>query len=332
MYDKNEVIDMLKIAMVGVWHVHAEGYANQINNSGKAKVTCVWDNDIGRGRDFAEKFSCTFFENYDELLSSDIDAIAVCSSTDIHREVITKAAKAKKHIFTEKVLALKNGDACAIADAIKENGVKFVISYSHIPGNAVQCVKEIVSSGKLGTVTYARMRNTHSGSVDNWLPEHFYNLKECGGGAMIDLGAHPMYILAWLLGKPVSVSSVFTEITGHGVEDNAVSVLRFPDGAIGVSETGFVSRSDRNGIEVSGTDGFVRQTGNDVFIALKAKDNQWEKVEIEEKNMPSPLSYFIGILSGEEDKNLYNIDDAVLLTEIMEAAYKSHKEKREVEL
>lgn len=328
----SEVIYMLKVAMVGAWHVHAEGYAREINNSGKAEVTCIWDNDTERGKKFAEKFSCTFFEDYDELLSSDIDAVAVCTSTDIHREVITKAAKAKKHIFTEKVLALTNEDASSIADAIKENGVKFVISYSHIPSDAVQCVKEFVSSGKLGTVTYARMRNTHSGSVDNWLPEHFYNLKECGGGAMIDLGAHPMYILAWLLGKPSSVSSVFTEITGHGVEDNAVSVLRFPNGAIGVSETGFVSRSDKNGIEVSGTEGFIRQTGREVFVNLKSEDNQWRQVEIEEKGLPSPLNYFIGVISGEEDKNLYNIDDAVLLTEIMEAAYKSHKEKREVAL
>ncbi len=323
---------MLKIAMVGAWHVHADGYAKQINNFENAKVTCVWDNDIERGKKFAEEFSCTFFEDYDELLSSDIDAVAVCTSTDIHREIIIKAAKAKKHIFTEKVLALTNEDAVAIAEAVKENGVKFVISYSHIPGNAVQAVKELVSSGKLGTVTYARMRNTHSGSVDNWLPEHFYNIKECGGGAMIDLGAHPMYILAWLLGKPASVSSVFTEITGHSVEDNAVSVLRFTSGAIGVSETGFVSRSDKNGIEISGTDGFIRQTGNEVYAAFKSEDNEWKKLEVEEKNMPSPLAYFLGVLSGDEDKNLYNIDDAVLLTEIMVAAYKSHKEKREVAL
>lgn len=323
---------MLKIAMVGAWHVHAEGYASQINSFENAEVACVWDNDKERGKNFAEKFSCTFFEDYDELLASDIDAVAVCTSTDIHREIIVKAAKAKKHIFTEKVLALTNEDAAAIAQAVKENKVKFVISYSHIPNNAVRTVKELVDSGKLGTITYARMRNTHSGSVDGWLPEHFYNLKECGGGAMIDLGAHPMYILAWLLGKPASVSSVFTEITGHGVEDNAVSVLRFANGAIGVSETGFVSRSDRNGIEVSGTDGFIRQTGNEVYAAFKSENNEWKKIETEEKNMPSPLKYFLGVLSGDEDKNLYNIDDAVILTEIMEAAYKSHKEKREASL
>ncbi len=323
---------MLKIAMVGAWHVHAGGYARQINEFENAHVTAVWDNDIERGKKFAEDFSCTFFEDYNKLLESDIDAVAVCTSTNIHREIIVKAANKKKHIFTEKVLALTNDDAVAIASAVKENKVKFVISYSHIPGNAVQTMKEIIDSGKLGTITYARMRNTHSGSVDNWLPPHFYNLEECGGGAMIDLGAHPMYILAWLLGRPVSVSSVFTEVTEKGVEDNAVSVLRFANGAIGVSETGFVSRSDKNGIEVSGTEGFLRQTGNEVYVALKSEDNQWKKIEVEEKNLPSPLKYFLMLLSGEKDENLYNIDDAVVLTEIMEAAYKSHKEKREASL
>ena len=323
---------MLKIARIGAWHVHAGGYAREINNSGKAKVVSVWDNDMERGKKFAEEFSCDFYENYDEILSSGIDAVAVCSSTDLHTEIIIKAAKAKKHIFTEKVLTLTNEDALRVAEAVKENGVKFVISYSHLKGDALQTVKEIIDSGKIGTVTYARMRNTHSGSVDNWLPEHFYNLKECGGGAMIDLGAHPMYILPWLLGKPLSVSSVFTEITGRGVEDNAVSVLRFESGAIGVSETGFVSRSDKCGVEVSGTDGFIRQTGNEVMCALKKEDNEWKKVDVTERNLPSPLGYFIGILSGDEDENLYNIDDAVLLTEIMTAAYKSHKERREAEL
>ncbi len=323
---------MLKIAMVGAWHVHAGGYAREINSFENAKVTCVWDNDVERGKKFAEEFSCEFFESYDEMLRTDIDAVAICTSTNIHKEVIIKAAKAKKHIFTEKVLALTNEDAALIAQAVKESGVKFVISYSHIPSDAVQTVKDIVTSGKLGTVTYARMRNAHSGSIDNWLPEHFYNLTECGGGAMIDLGAHPMYILPWLLGKPLSVSSVFSEITGHGVEDNAVSVLRFPNGAIGISETGFVSRSDKNCIEISGTDGFLRQTGDEIMCALKANDNRWEAVEPQEKHLPSPLRYFLNVLSGAEDKNLYNIDDAVLLTEIMVAAYKSHKEKREVEL
>lgn len=323
---------MLKIAMVGAWHVHAGGYAKEINSFENSEVVAVWDDNIERGKKFAEELGCKFYENYDELLASSIDAVCVNTATNIHTEIIIKAANAKKHIFTEKVLALTNEDAEKIRKAVKENGVKFVISYSHIPNDSVQTVKEIIESGKLGTVTYARMRNTHSGSVDDWLPEHFYSLEECGGGAMIDLGAHPMYILNWLLGKPVSVSSVFTEITGHGVEDNAVSVLRFENGAIGVSETGFVSRSDKNGIEISGTDGFIRTTNGEVWCAFKEDGNEFKQAQVKQRNIPSPLKYFLNMLSGDEDKNLYTIDDAVVLTEIMEAAYKSHKTRTEVKL
>lgn len=323
---------MLKIAMAGVWHVHAEGYANEINASSSAKVCAVWDSDKERGKGFAEKFGCDFFESYDDMLSSDIDAVAVTAATNIHKDILVKAAKAKKDIFTEKVLALTNEEADEISKAVKESGVKFVISYAHMRNDAVLTAKEICDSGKLGTLTYARMRNTHSGSVDNWLPEHFYSKEQCGGGAMIDLGAHPMYILNWILGKPESVCSVFTNVTDRPVEDNAVSVLRFKNGAIGVSETGFVSRKDKCIIEVSGTNGYLRVTGNEVWCSSCEGSGEFEKIEVKSHGALSPLSYWLGLLDGKEDKHLYTIDDAVVLTQIMQAAYLSDKTRTEIKL
>ena len=113
----------------------------------------------------------------------------------------------------------------------------------------------MLDSGKLGRVTYARVRNVHNGSSADWLPPHFYDKAQCGGGAMIDLGAHPMYTLYWLLGAPKTITSTFTAVTNRGVEDNAVSVIEFENGAIGVSETGFVSECNPYTLEISGTDG-----------------------------------------------------------------------------
>ena len=64
-----------------------------------------------------------------------------------------------------------------------------------------------MESGKLGQITYARVHNYHNGSVApqadgslGWLPPHFYDEVQTGGGAMMDLGAHPMYTLHWFLG------------------------------------------------------------------------------------------------------------------------------------
>ena len=77
------------------------------------------------------------------------------------------------------------------------------------------------------------------GSLADWLPPHFYNAKECGGGAMIDLGAHGMYLARWLLGKPVKITSTFNKLTGREVEDNAISVIEFENKALAINETSF---------------------------------------------------------------------------------------------
>ena len=126
-----------------------------------------------------------------------------------------------------------------------------------------------MESGKLGQITYARVHNYHNGSVApqadgslGWLPPHFYDEVQTGGGAMMDLGAHPMYTLHWFLGEPKSVVSQFTQVTHRGVEDNAVSVLEFEGGAIGVSETGFVTSGNGYFLELSGTQGSLHVFGD----------------------------------------------------------------------
>ncbi len=81
---------------------------------------------------------------------------------------------------------------------------------------------------------------------------------------MIDLGAHPMYTLNWFMGEPKSVVSMFTQVTNRGVEDNAVSVIEFANGAIGVSETGFVTTGMPYVLEMSGTQGSL-MVHNDIL-------------------------------------------------------------------
>ena len=124
-------------------------------------------------------------------------------------EVMVAAAKAGKgYIYGEG-----NGPYCKeceeIAQAVREAGVKFCISFPHrtMPHNLF--AKKVVDEGLIGDITLLRIRNAHNGSVAGWLPDHFYDPVECGGGAMIDLGAHGMYLSRWLLGEPVRITSMF---------------------------------------------------------------------------------------------------------------------------
>jgi predicted dehydrogenase len=313
---------MIHVALVSAWHVHAGEYFHRINQNPNAQITAVWDENPQRGKEWAAKNGSVFYEEYDALLADpSIDAVVITSPTNLHPDLMIRAAKAGKHIFTEKVVAINSQDARRIEAAVKEAGVHFTICFPHEAESPFLCIKKIVEEGKLGKITYAKFRKAHTGSIDNWLPPHFYDREMCGGGAMMDLGAHPMYLLPWILGKPLTVSSVFTDMTGRGVEDNAVSLLSFEGGAIGVSETGFVSWGNPLMFEISGTDGWLLMTDGEVKYHTRTSGG-WIYPDLNLRE-PHPIDYFVNSVVNNSENTKYTIEEAVALTDLMEAAYRS---------
>ena len=320
---------MLNVAMLSRWHVHAGGYAKQLQARPDVKITVVWDEEPDKGKDFAAELCADFEPNLDTLLTrKDVDAVCVNAPTNMHRDVMVKAAKAGKHIFTEKVLAPTAKECADICAAVRESGVKFCISFPHrtFPHNLL--AKKVLDDQLLGEVTYLRVRNAHDGASAGWLPPHFYDEVQCAGGAMMDLGAHPMYLIGWLLGKPSEISSAFTYVTGNAVEDNAISVMKYSSGAIAVSETGFVSSNSPYVLEMYGTAGSLMITGGEVKLIAKKLGNEYSGWTIPSKlpqELPNPINQFVdGVLYNQEI--VFGINDAILLTELMEAAYKAHKQ------
>lgn len=309
----------MKVAVCGLWHVHAEEYFLHAMKLGE--VVGVYDDDEQRRTEFCSKYQVKPIASFEELLDSDAEGVIVATATNVHVDVMVELANAGKHIFTEKVLALTDEGAARIAEAVRRNGVRFVISLPwkyHAPQVAVY---ETVKSGELGKVNYLRFRNCHSGSLDGWLPAHFYSEEECGGGAMIDLGAHGMYLTDWICGVPVTAASVFTKsdatpLNVDGVEDNAVTVMGFADGCIAINETGFVSRGYPSSLEVGGEKGYVRADNNGVVKCTA--DTGYKTVDVAVgENQTTPIDQFLtgDILPG------CGLEEAVRLTHLMVMAY-----------
>lgn len=312
----------MKTALCGLWHVHAEGYFSRAMEL--SEVVGVYEENAQWRRDFCRKYGVKEFTSFQELLDSDAEGVIVCTATDAHAEIIERLADAGKHIFTEKVLALSDADCDRIAAAVERNRVRFVISLPRKYTADCIAVQQVAASGELGKLNYLRFRNCHSGSVDDWLPAHFYNEKECGGGAMIDLGAHGMYLTDWICGMPRSYASVFTKATDaakgniDGVEDNAVTVMGYEDGCIAVNETGFVSRGYPLSLEVGGEKGYIRMDQNG--IVKSTADTGYQTVAVPMgADLPSPIDQFLtgGILPG------CGIQDARNLTHMMVMAYRN---------
>ena len=317
----------MKVAIFGVWHVHAFGYTKTAMELGE--VVGFYERNDTIAENYAKSFGIPRFNTPEELLESDAEGVIVCSASSDHAEDMIKIAKAGKQIFTEKVLALTDADCERVEQAVSESGVTFVISLFQKYLGSRMTVKEIADSGELGKLNYLRFRNCHSGSTKDWLPKHFYNKEECGGGAMIDLGAHGMYLTEWIFGMPQKASSEFTvscelksvkEKNVDGVEDNAVTVMSFDSGAIAVNETGFVSNYSPVTFEVYGEDGYVRMVGNRVFKCTKATEGAEIEVDVK-ADAPAPIVQFLtgNILDG------CGIREAKALTHIMTMAYSDCK-------
>lgn len=317
---------MIKVAMLSKWHVHAGGYANQLKNSGKVEITCVWDDDAARGEAWAKELGCDFVADLDALLArDDVEAVVCDTPTTAHHDVLIKAAKAGKHIFTEKALCPTVAECLEVKQAIEEAGVTFVISYPQRGRPCVQFAKKMMDEGAFGKVTMVRNRDAHNGVSGNWLPDYWFEKKDAAGGAMMDLGCHPMYLLAYFLGKPKRVTGMFTNIYGKPVDENAVAIAEFADGALGVAETGFVSVGSPQTLEIYGTEGSLISHGEDCMFTSKkvpGAENGFIKPELPEWK-PSPLMQFVdAVANGTPAPAELNIDAAIALTELLENSYK----------
>ncbi|MBR0144769.1 MAG: Gfo/Idh/MocA family oxidoreductase [Clostridia bacterium] len=323
---------MLKIAMLSKWHVHAAGYAREFNQTGKSKVVAVWDEEEARGEKWAEELGVPFYASLDELLASDIDAVCVTTPTTMHREVILKAAKAGKCIFTEKALETTTEEALKLADAIRASGKTFGISFPHKCNPVYRYIKARIAEGAFGKISLFRYRNAHNGVSGNWLPEYWFDGSKAGGGAMMDLGCHAMYFLSDLGGRPKRVSALFNQFYGTGLDENAICTVEFESGAIGVAETAFVSYSAPLVAEVYGTEGsLVACDDKIIFQSEKYKDVPVP--ELDRSPVPSPIMRFVDACEkGLPSPAEMGLDEAVALTELLENAYIADGENRIVTL
>ena len=315
---------MLRVAALSRWHVHADQYVREINEHAQARVSVVWDEDADRGASWAADLGVPFEGDLGRLFArDDVDAVSVTTPTSMHADVMVRAARAGKHIFTEKVLATTVADARAVAEAVRQSGVKFCISFPRRTNPAILYAKQAAEDGLFGAITAVRVRIAHDGAVRDWLPAHFYDPETTGGGAMMDLGAHGMYLCRWLLGRPKRIVSVFNTVTGRAVDDNTVSVIEFANGVIAVNETSFASYGGAYLLEIDGTEGGFRMLSPGDGAEVRSKHlygTKWHTPAKLPDAHAKPVDQWIaGCVEGAPIE--FTMQDAVYLTELMAAAY-----------
>lgn len=331
---------MIRVAMLSQWHVHARGYAEEAVNHPNLEVAAVWDEDPIRGRAWAEQLAVPFFPELDAVLSDPrIDGVIVGTPSSMHHEVIVRAARAGKHIFSEKVLGLTTAECTDIFDAVDAAHVQLMLSLPKLCDPVNVYAQQALSEGLLGDLTMVRCRNAHNGAVPSadrprgWLPEYFFDTRLTGGGAMIDLGAHPIYLTNRIAGPARAVTANLSSYYERGADDNSVIVVEYQSGALGVVESGFVSNGDPFQLALYGTagsllieDGTVRVRSN------RLASEGWVSPTLPAA-LPSPMDQWVTRIATESVPVLgIGREDMYRLTEINQGALKSSQAGQRIEL
>lgn len=272
-----------------------------------------------------------FFDSVEALCHSpEIDAVFIVSANAAHYSETLLAARAGKHVLVEKPMAITYQEGVEMVEACQRANVKFMVGHMSRFSPLIQRMKEIVSSGDIGDITYARSEFVFDGrkSQRNWL----LNKKAAGGGPLYDIGIHCIDTMRCILNddEVVSVQSMHrsSNVAEETERTNLLS-LRFKKGAVGSIYTSYEPPYYRSFIEVIGTEGSVAAYNfipSNVIVTLEYRSTKNNTIEtIHEENIVIPDLYEVEvthfsdcILNNEEP--LVNSDSSLHNQRILETA------------
>ena len=209
------------------------------------------------GAEFARTHGVSFTTNLDAVLNAaDIQAVILCTPHSLHGEQIARAARARKHVFCEKPLALTRDEALASLAVCDANNVVLGVGHEHRFKPAVVALKDAVSAGELGTIMRSEATFT-SDSLANLTPGHWRrSADEAPCGPLTATAIHGLDLCVSMQGAPVSVLANLRDVVADGAADALGIFMEFKDGSDAVV-------SALNGppfscrFAVFGTDGWV---------------------------------------------------------------------------
>ena len=331
---------ILNVGIIGagrIGKVHAGTLAFRMS---EARAAAIADTNISMAEEVARRYGIAKVSSDADAILSDgkIDAVLICSPTDTHADLVTRAAQAGKHIFCEKPIdhALAKIDG-ALA-AVEKAGVKFQVGFNRrFDANFVR-VRKSVTSGEIGTPHLMHIISRDPG------PPPISYIK-VSGGMFLDMSIHDFDMARFLTGD--EVESVYTtatvcvdpEIGKAGDVDTAVTVLKFLGGVIATIDN---SRKAVYGydqrVEILGSAGAIA-TGN-VFAnqAMVSTATEIRRdlplnffMERYTESFIDEMRAFVGAVLRDEPTEV-NGQDGRIAVLIALAARKSYDEARPVSL
>ncbi len=225
---------VIRVGVIGagrIGKIHAENLATRIPG---VVVSAIADINQQAAQALAEKLHvANAFSDYRKIIEDkDIDAVAVCSSTDTHADLIIAAANAGKHVFCEKPVDHSLDRIDKAINAVSKAGVQCQIGFNRRFDPNFKKLHDLVQTGKIGDLHILRITSRDPAPP----PAEYVKLS---GGMFLDMTIHDFDMARFLSGSEVEEVYAIGEVRvdpaigAAGDIDTAVITLKFANGAIG---------------------------------------------------------------------------------------------------
>jgi predicted dehydrogenase len=329
------------------------------------KVIC--GRDKAKVSHVAHRFGwAEYSTSWEEVVTrGDIDLVDICSPGDTHLPITMAAAIAKKIIFCEKPLANTLAEAEQMLTAVRANNCLHMICHNYRRAPAVALAKELITSGRIGDVYHYRGTYLQDWLVDPSFPRVWrLDKARAGSGALGDLLSHSIDLSRHLVAEITEVSALLKTFTGERtvpgsdqvrpveVDDTALSLVRFENGAVGSIEASryATGRKNQNRFEINGSLGsivFNLERMNELELFLdEGPESGFRTIQVTGRKHPYmegwwPPGHIIGyehtfthtvldLLRAIQDNSLPspNFEDGVRNQSVMDAVERAAESRR----
>jgi predicted dehydrogenase len=346
----------LKIGIIGGGGIaqgaHMPGYAAVPD---LCEMVAVCDVNPETAQTAAKKFDITkTYTDYKELLADkEIDAVSVTTPNKFHLGPTVDALKAGKHVLCEKPLGMNAEECRQMCKTAKDTGKILQVGLNmRFSGQAV-ALKQFIDAGGMGDIYYARAQALRRRGVPGW--GVFIDKEKQGGGPLIDIGVHILDLTLFFMGypKPVSASGKTWDTLGKNpelwnswgdydrdkftVEDFAVGMIKFDNGAVVVLESSFMANLDGDPFQsqLFGTKAgaMFRAWGDDAIQIYSEQNRQLMNSSI--RNIPdvrsshgAEVAAFLDAIQNDKPSPVPG-ENGLVLNAVFDAMYKSSETGKE---
>jgi UDP-N-acetyl-2-amino-2-deoxyglucuronate dehydrogenase len=256
-----------RVALVGCGRI-SKHHFEAIEKVEGLELAAVCDVDPARAEEAGKKYDVPHFTSLQDMIAkAKFDLVSICTPSGLHPEHGIVAARAGKHVLTEKPMAVTVEQAERLVEACEAAGVLLFVVKQNRLNPPIQLLKAAVDKGRFGKIFLANVTVRWQRPQEYYDAESWRGTWKYDGGAFMNQASHYVDLIQWLIGPVQSVmAKTATQARRMEAEDSGAAVLRFASGAIGVIEVNVITypRNMEGSITIIGETGTVKIGGTAV--------------------------------------------------------------------